>query len=135
MVEVAPVAAALHAGDPLHRVDANPLHRAEIQHDAVVDRPEPGNAVRAGPDGEWEPALAGSVDADAYVGDVGRPHDRERPPVNHRVIDGPSLVVLGRLRGDHAAAYGVEDSECWSAAHGCSLFFSIELLGWGGQAK
>ena len=113
------------------RVDPDPLHRAEVEHDAVVDRPEPGNAVRAVPDGEGEAALAGRVDGDAYVGDVYRAHDREWAPVDHRVVDGTRLVVLGRLCGDHLAAGGVEDRECWSAVHDDGLPVLLDRAGVG----
>jgi len=46
-----------------------PLHPAEIQHEAVIDGAEAGNAVGAVPDREGQPALPGRVDRDAYVGD------------------------------------------------------------------
>lgn len=121
MVEVAPVAAALYAGRPLLRVDADALHRAEVQDDAVVDGAEPRHAVGARADGEVESALAGGVDGDAHIGDVDGADDREGSAVDHRVVHRAGLVVDRRLCGDHLAADRFEHGQYGCAVHFRSL--------------
>ena len=50
------------------RVDVEPLHPAEIEDDATLAGPEPGDAMCATADGELEAGLAGEEDR---AGDVG----------------------------------------------------------------
>ena len=58
-VDLAPRAAAADADGAGARVDVDPADRGEVDHDAVVDRAEPGAVVPAAADREREARLAG----------------------------------------------------------------------------
>ena len=61
-VDLAPRAAAADADGAGAGIDVDPADRGEVQHDAVVDRAEPGAVVAAAADREREARLAGVAD-------------------------------------------------------------------------
>ncbi len=105
VIDVAPRAAALDRRDPRRRVDLDPLHRGQIEDDAIVNRSEPGNVMPAAAYGKVRFVLARKVHDGDHVGDIHAPDDERRPAVDHRVVDGARLVVALVARPDQLPAY------------------------------
>ncbi len=106
MVQVAQLRAPFDAGGAGYRVDADAVHRREIDHQPVVDGAESGAVVPAAADGDEQVVVAGEVDRGDDVGDVGALGDERRVLVDHRVVDRARLVVA-RIAGlDELAAHG-----------------------------
>ena len=95
----------------------------EIDHDAVVDRAEAGNAVPAAADREVQLVLAREVDGGGHVGGLGAPHDGGRPAVDHRVEDLPRVLVLLIARRDQIAAQSL--AQRFDCLHAHDAPFSI----------
>ena len=104
-VEVAPGRAAL---GPRRRVAGStrtPRMPDEVDHDAVVARAEARDAVAAAADGDGQAVLARRSRTAAITSPASaRLHDHGRPPVDHRVVDAPRLVVPLVLVGDDNSA-------------------------------
>ena len=62
MVHVAPCAAALHANRVRSRIDANPFHLRQIDHQAVVAGTQAGAVVPAAPHSQRHLVVASEVD-------------------------------------------------------------------------
>ena len=62
VVDLAPGAAAADPDGARLRVDPNAVQRREVDHQAVVARPQPGAVVAAAADGEEQVVVAGEVD-------------------------------------------------------------------------
>ena len=100
VVDVAPGAAALDAHGAVRRIDADALHRDEVDHQAVVADAEAGAVVPAAADGDEEAVLAGEVDGGDHVGDVRAAGDQRGLAVDHRVVDLAGGVVARVVRAD-----------------------------------
>ena len=99
-VDLAPGAAAADPDRPGLRVDLDPLHRGEVDHDAVVARPEAGPVVPAAAYGDQEVVVARKAD---HLGDVlgaCAARDQRGVPVDHRVVDLAGGAVAGVVRPD-----------------------------------
>lgn len=83
------------------RVDLDRAQRAQVEHDAVVDRAVARDAVPAAPHREQHPVRRGGRDRRRDLGGVTRPDDGERAAVDHPVPDPPRVVVVVVARGDH----------------------------------
>ena len=106
VVDVAGGAAGLHPDGPRRRVDADPAHRRQVDHQAVVDATEPGAVVAAAADGDGQAVLAPEVHRRDDVGDVGAAGDQPRPEVDHAVVERARRVEAGIAGGEHVAAQG-----------------------------
>ena len=67
--------------------------------------PNPGPLCTAAAHGEIESVLAGEVHGSDDVADLLGLQDRQRPLVEHAVVDHARLVVAFVLRGDHSTAH------------------------------
>ena len=105
VVEVAPRRAGIGASRLVPRIDTHGAHLRHVDDQAAVVRPESGPAVPAAAHREVEPVLAGEVHGGDDIADLLGPQDRQRPLVEHAVVDGARLVVALVLRGDHPAAH------------------------------
>ena len=85
-------------------IDADAVHRREVEHEAVVDAAEAGAVVAAAADGELEPLAAAEVDRGADVGDVAAADDQRRVLVDHRVVEPARLVVVRAAGLEHSTA-------------------------------
>ena len=99
-VDLAPRAAAADADGARLRVDLDVAQQREVDHDAVVARPQPGAVVPAAADREQQVVLAREPDGPGHVGGAGAARDQRRPLVDHRVVDLAGLVVVGVLGAD-----------------------------------
>ena len=104
MVEIAQHGAGLDAGGARHRIDADAVHRREVDHQPVVDGAQAGAVVAAAADGDGDAVLAGEVDGGDDVGHVGAADDERRMAVDHRVVDHAGVVVAGVAGLDQLAA-------------------------------
>jgi len=98
-VQVAQQHPAGGAGGARRRVDQDPLHRRQVDHQhAVADR-VPGHGVPAAADRHLQVALAGEADGCHHVVGAGAAGDQRRPPVDRAVPELACLVVplLSRL--------------------------------------
>jgi hypothetical protein len=102
-VDLAPCAAAADAHGARLRIDLDVAQQREVDHDAVVARPQPGAVVPAAADGERQVVLARESDGPGHVLGPGAARDQRRPLVDHRVVDLAGLVVVGVLRADQPA--------------------------------
>ena len=118
VVEGAPGRPALRSRRPLAGIDVDVLHADEVDHDGVVARPEPGNAVRSAAHGDWQSVLARVVHGRDDVVGVRGAHDHLRAPVDHRVVDPACLVVPRVLGSDGLAPYVVAQLSRRSRRHG-----------------
>ena len=107
MVERSPLHAALRAGGARLGVDADALHRAQVDHDAAVGRREAGDAMTASPHGDLEVLAARELDRAQHVRDPGAAHDERGPAVVRTVPDRARLVVTRIARSDHVTAHGL----------------------------
>ena len=80
------------------------VQRGEIDHDAVVARAEARAVVPAAAYGDQQIPLAGEGDDLRDVGSVGAARDQRGVAVDHRVVDGPRVVVVAVARLDQTAA-------------------------------
>jgi hypothetical protein len=80
-------------GSAGRRVDLEPVHLREVEHDAVVDRAVPGQAVAAAADSEVDAGLADRPDHTGGVVRVGDADDHLRAAVDVAVEHGARLVV------------------------------------------
>jgi hypothetical protein len=85
-------------------IDADALHRREVDHDAAVVGREPGDAVRAAAHGDDELLAARELDGAHDVGDARAAHDERRAPVVRTVPDRARLVVARVAGRDQLAA-------------------------------
>ena len=105
VVQVAQQRAALDPGGARDGIDADAVHRREIDHQPVVDGAQARR--RCGRRRGW-PArsvvVAGEVDRGDDVGDVVAADDERRVLVDHRVVDVARLVIAGIAWLDDIAA-------------------------------
>ncbi len=106
VVDVAPGAAAADPRGARHRIDADALHRREVDHEAALAGAKAGAVVAAAADGEQQAMVAGEADGGDDIARVGTAGDQRRPLVDHGVEDRASLVVARILGADEAAAQG-----------------------------
>ena len=107
VVEVAPLHAALGARGAALGVDADALHRREVDDDAAVGGREAGDAVAAAAHGDLEVLAARELDRAHDVGDARAADDERRAAVVGAVPDRARLVVARVAGRDHLAAHGL----------------------------
>ncbi len=103
-VHVTQQAAGLGHGRPLGRVDHHATRARHVQQQAAVGDGQARDVVAATLDRDRNVVLAREADGLDHVGDAQGLHDRGGPPIEHRVPDGPRVVVAGRVREEQAAA-------------------------------
>ena len=101
VIELSPGHAALSDDALGVRVHPDALHRGQIDDDPAVGRGEPREAVSTTANGDLELLAPRELDGGDDVGDAGAADDERRTPVDHRVPDGPSLVVARVGWRDH----------------------------------
>ena len=99
-VEGAPSRPRGRFGNPLPGIDANEVHRRQIEHDAVAGAVS-RSTVAAAADGERKALGAGKVDPGDDVGAIEALDDRQRAAVDHAVPDPTQPVVAGIRRQHH----------------------------------
>jgi hypothetical protein len=102
--EPPPTSAVLYDRGAVLRVDADRAQAREVDHQAVVDAAEAGAVVAAAADRRVEALLAAEVDRRDHVGDVDAARDQRGTLVDHPVVEGPRVVVVGIAGADHRAA-------------------------------
>jgi hypothetical protein len=103
LVDLGPRAAAADADGAGRGIDLDVLHRRQVDHDAIVDGPQPSAVVAAAPDGQRQVVAAGEGDDLGDVAGTGTARDQRRAPVDHRVVDLARLVVVGVVGADQPA--------------------------------
>jgi hypothetical protein len=104
-VDVLPQAAALDDDALGVGVDADAVHRAEVDEHAALDRREAGDAVAAALHGDLEARAAREPDRGDDVGCAGAAHDEVGPGVvEHAVPACAGVVVAGVAVAQHLAA-------------------------------
>jgi len=103
VIELRPHDPAFGSRGAVARIDADALHRREVEDDAAVARAEAGDVVPAGADGDDELVPAGEAEACDHVRRAGAANDEGRPPVDHPVPDRAGGVV-GVVAGDDERA-------------------------------
>ena len=99
-VQLAPQHAGADADRAAASVDLDRVEQPDVDHHAVVDERHAGDAVPAGADGHRQPAVARVGERERDIVGARAPGDQRGPFVDHRVEDGPSLVVAAVVRGD-----------------------------------
>jgi hypothetical protein len=99
-VDLAPGAAAADTDGAGLWIDLDVLQQREVDHHAVVDRPEPGAVVSAVANRQWQVLPAREGDRLRDVLGVGAPCDQPGALVEHRVVDPARVVVVGVLGAD-----------------------------------
>ena len=103
VVEVPPRRPGIGAGSLAPRIHTHGPHLRHVDDQAAVVRPESRPAVPAAAHGKIEPVLAREVHRSDDVSDLLGLHDRQRPPVEHAVVNRARLVVALVARPHDAA--------------------------------
>jgi hypothetical protein len=114
-VELAPGEPAFGARGACLRVDADPLHAAQVDADTRVDHRGAGDSVPAAVHRERQGLLARKVDREHDVIGRGATGDQRGLAVDHAVEDGAGLVVSGIARMEQLAGEA-RQHECSSHA-------------------
>ena len=93
VIHLSPDAAAFDASGAPFRVYVHALHLREVYNEAAVADTQAGAVVPAA-DGEEQAVLAGEVDRDDHVSNVGAACDQGRASVDHGIVDLARLVVV-----------------------------------------
>ena len=104
VVDVCPGTASADASRARLRVDDDLAQERQVADDAVVHYAQATAVVPAAAHREEEVVRAGERDRAGDVVGPGAAGDQGGPPVDHRVVDLPGLVVLGILGPDQLAA-------------------------------
>ena len=115
-IDFAPGAAAANPDGAGLRIDVDVLQRREVDHDAVVARPQSGAVVTAAADGEEQVVVACERDRHGHVGRTCALRDQRRPLVDHRVVDRARRLVVGVFRPDQPSPEAGEllaRGACW----------------------
>src|SRR6185437_99868 len=107
-IEVAPGASAFGARGAALGVEANGLHRREIEHDAAITGAEAGRAVAAAADGHRPSMGAGIGHGGAHIAGIRAGDDGGRAAVNVGVVDPARGFVAGIARPEHGAAASLD---------------------------
>ncbi len=94
MVHVAPGAATFHTSGTCSRIDANPLHVREVDHQAVVAGAQAGAIVPATTDSQCQLVVARKIDRSDHIGDIHAAGDQRGLLVDHGIIDLASLRIV-----------------------------------------
>src|SRR4029450_1506170 len=95
MVEIPDLAAAADLGGPGPGVHPDPAHGRQVDGQTAVRQAEPWAAVPAAQDGDLQAAVPTEVDRGDHVPGVDAAGDDRWALVDHRVVDGAGVVVLG----------------------------------------
>ena len=93
-----PCSAPLHSCRAADRVDVNPPHRRQVDHQPVVDRRSSGNIVTSAPHRDFEAELIREPNRIDDIGRAAATCDQCRALVDQAVMDPPRLVI-GRIGG------------------------------------
>jgi hypothetical protein len=118
-VELPEQGSAVGHGHPAGRVDPDPAHRRQVDHDAAVAGREPRVAVAAAAHRDQQVLVAGEAHGRDHVLDVAAAGDHRRAGVGGGVPDDPGPVVAG-VAGEHdlAAEAVAEAGQRTGARHG-----------------
>jgi len=86
------------------RVDADLVHRRQIEQQAAFGDAVAGDVMATAADGEQHPLLGGEADAGADVVFVAAARDQRRTAIDAAVPDLARVVVAGIARSENAAA-------------------------------
>jgi hypothetical protein len=103
VVDLAPEAAAADARRPRDGIDLDVLQPRQVDHDAAVAGPQPGAVVAAAPHRDEELVLAGEAERRRDVVRARDARDHAGALVDHRVVDGARVVVVGVPGSDQVA--------------------------------
>src|SRR5680860_508036 len=103
VVDVTPGCPATDTGSAFDRVHGDSPHGRQIDDKAVVDGAKSGNAVPTAAHGEIQPAVDRRGNRRHHVRGVDAVDHGSGPAVVHRVVYGPSLVVVNVFGGDNSA--------------------------------
>src|SRR5262249_12919077 len=106
VVDVCQGAPGVGADGVVLRADRGAAQQRQVDDQGVVPYPEAGHAVTAAADGDLDAVLAGEPHARDHVGGVPAAGDGGGALVDHGVVDGACLVILGIPGQDQAAVHG-----------------------------
>jgi hypothetical protein len=95
LVELAPGQPGLRLGGAGGRIDLDPLHRREIDHQAVVARAVSLGGMAASAHGDHQAVVTAPPDGRPYVIRVAAARDERREAVDAAVPDHACLLVVG----------------------------------------
>ena len=138
-VHITEPAAAAGVRQVLLGVDGHLPQSAEVDGQPAIGQRLAGDVVTAAPHRRRQPEVAGGIDRGHDVRRAGTGQDQARTLVDHRVPDGPGLLVVRAVRLDDRAAEpalqglndllpsrGVDDAirrVSGGGSHGCFAFF------------
>jgi hypothetical protein len=103
-VHDAPGRTGRHHGAAARRVDADRVHRAQVDHDAVAAG-HAGRRVPAGAHGQWQLGGAGELDGGRDVSRPDAADDHRRAALRGAVPDRGRVGVVGVVRRHHSAVH------------------------------
>src|SRR5262249_42016597 len=106
VVDVSPGASGIDAYGVVLRADRGAAEQRQVDDQGAVPHSEAGRAVATAADGDFDAVLAGEPHAGDHIGDVPAARYRSGVLVDHAVVHGARLVILGLPGQDQAPAYG-----------------------------
>ena len=103
-VELGERDARLHARGARGGIHDDALHRRQVDHEAVVAHGIAGDVVARAFDRDQQVVRGREANRLLHLRRRGAARDQARPAIDHRIPDGPRLVIAGRRRCQQAIA-------------------------------
>ena len=126
-VELAPQHARLGARRPRCRVDADALHRRQVDHEPAIAERMPADPVATGAHRDEQIALARVANGRDHVGDAGAARDAGRPAVDRAVPDPAALVIADARRQQQLAAQHARPDSSSPSVPRCGVAVSVVM--------
>ena len=110
-IQLSPRDAGLRSCCPRRRIDVDPPHRTQVDHQATVGHGLACNVVPAPTHRELEPLLARHVDGSRHIGCATTARNDRRPLVDQTVMDATGVFVTRVVRPEELAAEPFERSQ------------------------
>ncbi len=103
MVNIARRATCPHPHGAVCRINAHALHHRQVDDEALVDAAEPRPVVAAAADRNRQRAVTAEIHSGDDVGDIGAASDKQRPLVDHTIVELASFIVVGMIATNQGA--------------------------------
>jgi hypothetical protein len=104
MIDIAPCRATLNPNRSCNGIDAHTLQVRKIDHQAIIADAKPTTIVPAATHRQQKILFASKIDRPNHIGHIGTAHNQRRMLIDHRIIDGPRLIIALIIGLDQLAA-------------------------------
>jgi hypothetical protein len=121
VIESAPGDATFGTNGSSLRIDADAIHRREINDHATIVCAKARHAVGTAPDRKILSLLASKLDRCHHIRGIGASHDHGGPPIDHPVVDFSSVLIRSIARHYRLTIH--MSAEFFKSRHSIPLFF------------